>query len=124
MARRRDQPDLPCLCRVSRNMDRPDLPFAARKSLRIVMERVVFWDVDTQVDFMAPGGKTYIKGAEEITENLRLLTGYARDNGIRNVGSVDYHTPGDAEISLSPDFRETFPPHCLRGTEGQQKVDA
>jgi len=28
----------------------------------------------------------------------------------------------DPEISNSPDWRNTFPPHCMRGTPGQKKI--
>jgi nicotinamidase/pyrazinamidase len=88
------------------------------------MGDLVFWDVDTQVDFMSPAGALSIAGAGEIEDNLRRLTAYAREHAIRIVASVDFHTPGDAELSAEPDFLETFPPHCLRGTPGQAKVDA
>jgi nicotinamidase/pyrazinamidase len=84
----------------------------------------IFWDVDTQVDFMVPGGKLYVPDAAAITANLERLTRHARERGIPRVASVDDHTPQDPEISDRPDFRETFPPHCLRGTEGQEKIPA
>jgi len=89
------------------------------------MVRVVFWDVDTQYDFMMPEGRLYVKGAEEIIPNLKMLTDYGRSNPslVRVMGSVDYHSEGDEEISDSPDFKETFPPHCLIGTLGQEKID-
>ncbi|MDE0444463.1 MAG: cysteine hydrolase [Gammaproteobacteria bacterium] len=82
----------------------------------------VFWDVDTQVDFMRPDGKLYVDGAETIVANLRALTDFAHGNGIRIVGSSDNHDPGDDELSATPDFVDTFPPHCLRGTEGQARI--
>jgi nicotinamidase/pyrazinamidase len=84
----------------------------------------IFWDVDTQVDFMVPGGKLYVPDAAAITANLERLTRYAREHGIPRVASVDDHAPEDPELSDRPDFRETFPPHCLRGTEGQKKIPA
>ena len=82
----------------------------------------VFWDVDTQVDFMRPDGKLYVDGAETIVANLRALTDFAHGNGIRIVASSDNHDPGDDELSEVPDFVESFPPHCLRGTEGQARI--
>ena len=82
----------------------------------------VFWDVDTQVDFMSPDGKLYVPGAETIAENLRRLTDFAHANGIRIVASSDNHDPDDAELSDTPDFKDTFPPHCLRGTPGQARI--
>ncbi|MBT3266820.1 cysteine hydrolase [Candidatus Poribacteria bacterium] len=81
-----------------------------------------FWDVDTQVDFIMPGGKLAIAGAEAILPNLGRLTRYARDGGIRVMGSVDWHSPDDAELSERPDYPHTFPPHCLAGTPGSKKV--
>ena len=82
----------------------------------------VFWDVDTQVDFMLPHGKLYVNGAEALAPNLARLTRYAHDNGIRILASSDNHDPGDEEISENPDFQSTFPPHCLRGTRGQARI--
>lgn len=88
------------------------------------MGKLIFWDVDTQYDFMMPDGKLYVPGAETLSDNLSRLTGYARSHGIQICGSVDYHQPGDAEISDHPDYHVTFPPHCLQGTPGQEKVPA
>jgi nicotinamidase/pyrazinamidase len=83
---------------------------------------VVFWDVDTQVDFMRPEGKLYVPGAVEIGSALAALTKAATRPGIVRVASVCDHVLEDDEISDTPDFRNTFPPHCLRGTPGQAKV--
>ena len=82
----------------------------------------VFWDVDTQVDFMRPDGKLYVGGAETIVSNLATLTRFAHETGIRIVASSDNHDPTDDELSDAPDFSDTFPPHCLRGTPGQARI--
>jgi len=37
------------------------------------MSGAVFWDVDTQVDFMLPDGKLYVPGAEETAPAMRRL---------------------------------------------------
>lgn len=86
--------------------------------------RTIFWDVDTQHDFMMPEGKLYVPGAERLLPNLAALTAHARRQGIRIVGSVDAHEMTDRELTAPPDFRSTFPPHCLRGTPGADKVPA
>src|SRR5213594_1660156 len=88
------------------------------------MRGTIFWDVDTQHDFIMPDGRLYIQGAETILPKLRALTGFAKEKSVPRLGSVDYHTLKDSEISDSPDFCETFPPHCLVGTPGQAKVEA
>lgn len=86
------------------------------------MNTRVFWDVDTQVDFMSPDGKLYVPGAEKLTLNLARLTDCAHANGIRILASADNHDANDEEISGTPDFKTTFPPHCLRGTAGQVRI--
>jgi len=83
---------------------------------------VVFWDVDTQHDFMHADGKLYVPGAESIIPNLRRLNGYAHEHGIRVIASADDHVAGHRELSDQPDFKTTFPPHCMRGTPGQRKI--
>jgi nicotinamidase/pyrazinamidase len=86
------------------------------------MARVIFWDVDTQYDFMHADGKLYVPEAERIIDNLKRLTDYAHEQGIRVVASADDHVVSDAEISDRPDWKSTFPPHCMRGTRGQEKI--
>ena len=84
--------------------------------------RRVLWDVDTQHDFMLPEGKLYVPGAEEAAPAMARLVSAARAAGVVHVASADDHELNDPEISDEPDFRNTFPPHCLRGTPGAEKV--
>src|ERR1043165_261117 len=86
------------------------------------MSGTIFWDVDTQYDFIYPDGKLHVPGAELVVPTLGALTSYARVRGIRIVASADDHVPGHRELSATPDFRTTFPEHCMRGTPGQKKV--
>ncbi|HKC48969.1 MAG TPA: isochorismatase family protein [Gemmatimonadales bacterium] len=86
------------------------------------MAQVIFWDVDTQYDFMRADGKLYVPDAEHIIPNLKRLTDYAHGHGIRVVASADDHAPGHRELSQSPNFKDTFPPHCMHGTPGQKKI--
>ncbi len=84
--------------------------------------RTVFWDVDTQVDFMLPSGALAVPGAERLLPNLGRLTAGARVAGVTIVHTADDHGPDDPEIAAAPDFVETFPPHCLRGTPGAERL--
>src|SRR2546427_246268 len=86
------------------------------------MARVIFWDVDTQYDFMKADGKLYVPDAEHVIANLRRLSDFAHGHGIRVIASADDHVMGHPEISEHPDWQSTFPPHCLRGTPGQKKI--
>ncbi|HET7040554.1 MAG TPA: hypothetical protein VFI13_00985, partial [Gemmatimonadales bacterium] len=63
------------------------------------MTSTIFWDVDTQHDFMDPDGKLYVPGAEAIVPVLGQLTGYAHAHGIRVLASADDHVPGHRELS-------------------------
>ena len=83
---------------------------------------VIFWDVDTQRDFMDRDGKLYVPDAEAIKPNLKRLTDYAHDRAIHIVASADDHAAGDRELSATPDYQETFPEHCMRGTPGAEKI--
>ena len=84
--------------------------------------RPLFWDVDTQHDFMRADGALYVPDSESIIPSLGALTDYAHRRGIRIVASADDHEPGHRELSDAPDFAETFPLHCMRGTPGQGKI--
>lgn len=81
--------------------------------------RILFWNVDTQIDFMNSKGKLYVQDAEEIIPNLEKLTDLAENYGIKVVNTCDYHMQDDKEISDTPDFKTTFPAHCMAGTTGQ-----
>lgn len=82
----------------------------------------ILWDVDTQVDFMEPGGKLYVPRATETLPALERLVDAGRAAGLIHVASVDDHELTDPEISNSPDFKNTYPPHCMRGTHGAEKI--
>jgi nicotinamidase/pyrazinamidase len=82
----------------------------------------ILWDVDTQVDFVHSGGKLAVPDAESAMPAMRQLVAAARDKGIPHVASADDHELTDGEISDEPDFRATYPPHCLRGTRGAEKI--
>jgi nicotinamidase/pyrazinamidase len=86
------------------------------------MARLVFWDVDTLYDFMRSDGKLYVPGSEEIIPALEALTAFAHTRRIPIVASADNHEATDDEISDAPDWKTTFPPHCMRGTAGQRKI--
>jgi nicotinamidase/pyrazinamidase len=86
--------------------------------------KTIFWNVDTQYDFMRADGRLYVQGAEAIEPNLERLTQYAAHERITVVNTADWHIPYDEEISGTPDFINTFPPHCIEGTAGAKYVPA
>jgi nicotinamidase/pyrazinamidase len=86
------------------------------------MTKLIFWDVDTLYDFMKSDGKLYVTGSEDIIPALKALTDFAHANRIPIVASADNHELSDLEISDTPDWKSTFPPHCMRGPPGQLKI--
>ncbi|HKD86372.1 MAG TPA: isochorismatase family protein [Terriglobales bacterium] len=76
---------------------------------------LLLWDVDTQVDFMLPGGKLYVPDAEKIIPNLRRLTAWAAEQHIPVISTACAHRPGDPELAI-------YGEHCIAGSRGQQKV--
>jgi nicotinamidase/pyrazinamidase len=85
---------------------------------------VILWDVDTQMDFMLADGKLAVPGAEETIAAMQRVVTAAREAGVVHVASADDHELTDPEISDEPDFVNTYPPHCLRGTRGAAKIPA
>jgi nicotinamidase/pyrazinamidase len=81
----------------------------------MVSRDVVLWEVDTQADFMLPGGKLYVPGAERLLPNIRKLTDAARQGHVFLVSHGCYHAKDDPEF-------QTFPPHCIKGTAGAEFV--
>jgi len=53
---------------------------------------------------------------------MALLVEAARGAGVVHVASCDQHELSDPEISAEPDFDSTWPPHCLLGTRGAEKI--
>ena len=80
-----------------------------------IPEPLVFFDVDTQVDFMRPAGSLYVPGAVEIVPNLQRLMNWARENDVPVISSADAHSPDDPEFKI-------WPSHCVIGTAGQRRI--
>ena len=83
----------------------------------------LFWNVDTQCDFVSPEGKLYVPGAELLKSNWRKLTELANDKSIRVVNTADWHHENSAELSKNPDFINTFPSHCMANTAGAAYIE-
>jgi nicotinamidase/pyrazinamidase len=76
--------------------------------------KTLFFDIDTQIDFLFPSGALYAPGAERIVPTIAKLNHYAAYHGIPVISTMDAHSEND------PEFRD-WPPHCVVDTVGQQK---
>ena len=79
--------------------------------------KTVFFDVDTQIDFVFPAGALYVPGVEKRLGAVAALTRYAAAHGIPVISTADAHAEND------PEFR-SWPAHCVKGTLGQRKPEA
>jgi nicotinamidase/pyrazinamidase len=76
--------------------------------------RTVFFDIDTQIDFMFPAGALYVPGAERILPAIERLNRFAVEHGIAVVSTTSAHSENDDEFNA-------WPAHSVAGTTGQLK---
>ncbi|OON72652.1 nicotinamidase [Streptomyces tsukubensis] len=73
--------------------------------------------VDVQNDF-CEGGSLAVSGGADVAAAVTELTGQAPAGYRHVVATRDLHiAPGD-HFSDNPDFRHSWPAHCVAGTEG------
>ena len=75
--------------------------------------------VDVQNDFCEGGSLAVAGGADvaaAITEHARSRA----DDYVVVVGTLDHHDDPGGHFSESPDFVDSWPRHCVVGTEGEQ----
>jgi nicotinamidase/pyrazinamidase len=77
----------------------------------------VFFDVDSQLDFLYPAGALYVPRAERIVPAIARLNRHAAQHGIPVISTADAHFEDD------PEFR-VWPRHCVAGTLGQRKPES
>jgi len=73
-----------------------------------------FFDIDTQNDFVVPGGALYGAGAERVIPVVAALNRYAGEHGIPLISTMCAHKADSEEF-------KTWKPHCIVGTPGQRK---
>ncbi|HEV2171001.1 MAG TPA: cysteine hydrolase family protein [Candidatus Binatus sp.] len=82
-------------------------------------EKTIFYDINTQRDFIPPDGKFPIESADKLVPTWKALTDLAHEEKIRVVCCVDCHLPGDPQLKS---WGGPYPDHCISGTPGQQKI--
>ncbi len=79
--------------------------------------KTVFFDIDTQFDFLYPAGALYVPKAESIVPAVARLNRFAAEHGIPLISTTDAHAENDPEFAV-------WPPHCIAATMGQHKPEA
>lgn len=82
------------------------------------MDKNIYIAVDMQNDFMNVDGALYVNGAESIKPNVLKLGRVMPEIANEIWVTMDWHDEKDPELSDTPDFVKTFPPHCIKGTRG------
>ncbi|HEY6275292.1 MAG TPA: pyrazinamidase PncA [Streptosporangiaceae bacterium] len=75
--------------------------------------------VDVQNDF-CEGGSLAVAGGAAVAAAISALLGTGRGGYQHVVASRDYHVDPGGHFSATPDFRDSWPPHCVAGTGGAQ----
>src|SRR5450759_1232450 len=65
---------------------------------------LLFWDVDTQFDFLHPAGKLYVPGAETIISNLHVHT----STTTRSLGALCSQRSRKCGSLSAPSHRRAF----------------
>src|SRR5271170_5517568 len=79
--------------------------FTKRSSMK-----TVFFDIDTQIDFVYPAGALYVPGSERILP----IVGELNRRAPVLISTMDAHSEDDPEF-------QAYPHHCVVGTAGQHK---
>jgi len=82
----------------------------------------IFLAVDIQNDFIEKDGALYVEGAEKLKVTWKAINQYAYENNYQQMYTGDCHTIEDEEISSDPDYKTTFPLHCLIGNKGAEFI--
>ena len=71
--------------------------------------------VDVQKDF-CEGGSLAVEGGSEVAQKITDLL--IEHDYAHVVATKDYHIDPGAHFSDNPDYRDSWPPHCVVGTPG------
>jgi nicotinamidase/pyrazinamidase len=73
--------------------------------------------VDVQNDF-CEGGSLAVAGGADVAAAITELIGHAQPGYRYVVATRDHHIEPGAHFSENPDFVDSWPAHCVAGTEG------
>ena len=100
-----------------RNASTPIGRMPRRKGDLMLEGPFVFVDIDTQRDFLEPAGALYVPGSADIIPNLAPLSQFAQRHHVHVIATACAHRLDDPELTR-------YPPHCLAGTPGQERIAA
>jgi nicotinamidase/pyrazinamidase len=75
--------------------------------------------VDVQNDF-CEGGSLGVHGGGAVAAAISAHMAGAADRYAQIVGTRDWHVDPGEHFSAQPDYRDSWPPHCVAGTHGAE----
>ncbi|MHC4565222.1 MAG: cysteine hydrolase family protein, partial [Planctomycetota bacterium] len=75
--------------------------------------RHVLLDIDTQRDFLLPGGNACIRDHAEVLANIRRVIAWARRRGVQIISTAEVHPDNNGSSLVK---------YCIDGTRGQKKI--
>src|SRR2546430_6045493 len=73
--------------------------------------------VDVQNDF-CEGGSLAVAGGAEVAAGISVALGSPNQRWDHVVATKDFHLDPGAHFSATPDYVDSWPPHCVAGTPG------
>lgn len=75
--------------------------------------------VDVQKDFVE-GGSLAVAGGQELAQDVEFLIEVFDRSGARVFFTKDWHIDPGTHFSDTPDYVDSWPPHCVADTEGAE----
>jgi nicotinamidase/pyrazinamidase len=75
--------------------------------------------VDVQNDF-CEGGSLAVSGGADVAAAISVHMAGAADRYAHLVGTRDWHVDPGAHFSTDPDYRDSWPPHCVANSQGAE----
>jgi nicotinamidase/pyrazinamidase len=75
--------------------------------------------VDVQNDF-CEGGSLAVTGGAAVARGITEFLGEHRTEYVLVAATRDYHVDPGAHFAAEPDYRDSWPVHCVAGTEGAE----
>lgn len=86
------------------------------------MNSNIFFNVDTQQDFFSRDCID-IPNGESVLKNLSIVSNFLKEKNIKTIHSIRWFKPDSNFFSELPDYKKSFPKHCLIDTKGARFIN-
>ena len=86
------------------------------------MNSNIFFNIDTQQDFFSRDSID-IPNGESILKNLSIVSNFLKEKNIKTIHTIRWFKPDSNFFSELPDYKKSFPKHCLFDTKGARFIN-